>query len=726
MAPARPVQPPGPAESSGVRLFSWRAGLALALVFVLAGSPSLAVAAPLVLSEIGDVEGLSLGDLLERPVVAASRYEQKPGSSPTLVSTVDADQIDRLGYRSVGEALRGLRGVYLSNDRNYSYIGVRGFSIPGDYNTRIALAIDGHSINDSVYQQAAAGLELGLPTIAIDHIEMIRGGAWSVYGQSALLGAVQVVTASGATRPGLRVSTTTRVDAETASDPAGRATVSPRGQDVSASYGTVSHGIDVFAAASYVFDAGLDAIYTPDFTDPALVCVDHAHAPRTCDGIVHGNDGEEAGSAYLVVRSGDVAVHALASRRQKRVPTASYGTLIDDPANRTLDDRAYADVEYKRTAERSDVIARIAADYYGYAGDYPYDLPRPGAETLPASRAINHDQVRGRWLSGELRGRYKIPRLGSYLSDIELAGGGELGIADAMQQNYNALPEGRDVLLDRTDDSGMAAISAQASARMLGRLVGFAAIRGDYYPASFGATFNPQGGLVLDGDGLGRVRASIARGFRAPNAYERYYAVDGQVSNPALGPERSETRELSYERYLGKHLRAQLVAYSQDMTDLIALATSPGGDISFVNRNAVHARGVEAELEGRWDDVRLRTSYAWQRSSDQDGKRLVNSPRSVASATLLAPIIAGRLDLAVETSYVGSRLSSSGGTVPAALVTNLGLTARHVVDQLDVSLGATNLFDERSGDPGSIDHRQTSIPHDPRIVWLRLQLELGR
>jgi iron complex outermembrane receptor protein len=680
-----------------------------------------------VFSEISDVEALSLGDLLERPVVAASRYAQKPGSSPTLVSIVDAEQIDRLGHRSVEDALRGMRGVYPSNDRNYSYIGVRGFSTPGDYNTRIALSIDDHSINDPVYQQGAAGLELGLPMIAIDHIEMIRGGAWSVYGESALLGAVQIVTASGATRPGLHVAATTRVDAETASDPAGRPAIAARGVDVSASYGTIHHGVDVFAAANYVFDAGLEAIYTPEFTDPNLVCVDHAYSSRMCDGIVHGNDGEAAGSAYVVVRSNHLAVHALASRRKKHIPTAPYTTLIDDPGTQTTDDRLYADLEYRSTAERSDVIARIAADQYEYLGKYPYDSPSPGAEVPPASRVINSDRARSRWLSGELRGRYKIPRLGSYLSEIELAGGGELGIAQGVQNNFDLRPEGQTVYLDRDDKTRMAAVSAQASARVFERLVGFAAIRGDYYPESFGVTVNPQGGLVLDGGGLGRVRASIARGFRAPNGYERYYDIPGvQSSNPALGPERSETRELSFERYLGKHLRAQLVGYSQDMTELIALDTAEDGTRFFANLNAVHARGVEAELEGAWDDVRLRASYAWQRSSDQDGNRLANSPRSLAYASLLAPILAGRLDFAIETSYVGSRLSSNGGTVPAAMLTNVSVTARHLLDQLDVTLGATNLFDQRGGAPSSEEHRQTLIPHDPRVVWLRLQLELGR
>ncbi|MBC7976722.1 MAG: TonB-dependent receptor plug domain-containing protein, partial [Myxococcales bacterium] len=196
-----------------MRLFT----LVLLVLLVLAGAAS---AGPLELSEIEDVEALSLGELLEQPVVAASRYAQKPGDSPTLVSSVDAEIIDRFGYRSLGEVLRGMRGVYLSNDRNYSYIGVRGLSVPGDYNTRLALSIDGHGINDAVYQLAPAGIELGLPMIAIDHVEMLRGGAWSVYGESALLGAIEVVTARGATRPGLRVTTTSRANLETASDPA--------------------------------------------------------------------------------------------------------------------------------------------------------------------------------------------------------------------------------------------------------------------------------------------------------------------------------------------------------------------------------------------------------------------------------------------------------------------------------------------------------------------------
>jgi hypothetical protein len=160
------------------------------------------------LTEVGDIEAFSLEDLLEKPVVSASRYAQKPASTPIVVSSVDVDQIDALGYRTLGEALRSMRGVYLTNDRNYSYLGARGFAVPGDYNTRFALAIDGHRMNDAVYGQALLGLEAGLPLIAVDRVELVRGGAWSVYGQNALLGAINVVTATGKSRPGLHVRAT--------------------------------------------------------------------------------------------------------------------------------------------------------------------------------------------------------------------------------------------------------------------------------------------------------------------------------------------------------------------------------------------------------------------------------------------------------------------------------------------------------------------------------------
>src|ERR1051325_3600376 len=87
--------------------------------------------------------------LFEEPdVSAAMKHPQRQSEAPSAVTVVTREEIHRLGYRTLGEALRGVRGFYLTSDRNYDYLGVRGFSRPGDYNDRILLLVDGHTYND--------------------------------------------------------------------------------------------------------------------------------------------------------------------------------------------------------------------------------------------------------------------------------------------------------------------------------------------------------------------------------------------------------------------------------------------------------------------------------------------------------------------------------------------------------------------------------------------------
>ncbi|MBS1123327.1 MAG: hypothetical protein H6Q90_5555 [Deltaproteobacteria bacterium] len=671
------------------------------------------------LGQIVDVEVLALGELLEQPVTAASGYAQKPGDSPTLVSTLDRDAIERFGYRTLGDALQGLRGLYVSDDRNYSYLGARGFSIPGDYNTRFGLTIDNHRVNDPIYGQATPGAELGLPMIAIDRVEMIRGGAWSVHGENALLGAIQIVTATGATRPGLHVATTTRATAETFEDPANRSKVAPRGQDVSASYGAVGHDLDLFVAGAYSYDPGLSALYMPELAIADETCRLRGRTSQPCDGVVTGGDAEEVGSFFGSLRGHNLTLHTLASRRRKRVPTAAFGTVIGD-SFATFDDRAYADLQYNRKGERAELVARIAADYYGYHGDYPYLSETNEPYT-------NHDLARAVWWSSELSGRYKVGAVGDHLTDVEIAAGAEAGMASAQQTNGDQLPEGYVPLLDRTDRPRTVALFGHVSGRAFGRVVGFAAVRGDYHPDSFGLAVNPQAGLVLDGEELGRIRASIARGFRAPNAYERFYgATLGMKAESELGPEHSETSELSVEHFFGRHLRLLVVGFRQDVTDLIGLTASDDGDSSFENQGGMRSYGLETELEGRWDKIRFRASYTRYRARTLGGEVPANSPSSLASLMLLAPIGGGRADVGVESYYVNKRLAFNGGAIDPLFTTNVVLTVHDVTDSLDLSLGVTNLFDERGGDPSGEEHRQSVIPHDPRTVWLRLSLGLGR
>jgi iron complex outermembrane receptor protein len=672
----------------------------------------------LVLSAIEDVEQIALSTLLEQPVTAVSRYASKPADSPTLVSTIDRDTIERFGYRTVRDALQGSRGVYVGNDRNYSYLGARGFSVPGDYNTRFALSIDNHRFNDAVYGQASIGAELGLPMIAIERIELIRGGAWSVHGENALLGAVQIVTASGATRPGLAVTSTTRGTAETYGDPSGRPAVASRGEDVAASYGTVRNGIDVFVAGSYSYDPGLAALYMPELATTGEPCVDARGMAKICDGVVVGNDREESASTYLSLRTKHLTVHALAAQRYKDVPTAAFLTVIGSKTS-TRDDRLFLDVEYARSSKHTDVVAHVSADHFGYHGTYP--LVDEGEDL--SARYENNDGGTANTLNGELRGRYRWFAPFAHVNDAEAAVGAEAMSATTRQFSTD-LRMGENVsILDRTDPVSTVSLFGHTRARFADHFVGFAAVRGDYHPDSFGLAVSPQAGIVLDGDRLGRIRASISRGYRAPTPYERFFYVDPDMAT-SLDPEVSQTRELSLERYLGEHVRLLVVGFEQRVDGLIGLSENVNGVTVFQNLTGSRSYGVESEIEGSWKKLRLRANYTWQHARTSEGETPANAPSSLANLMLWAPLAEGRADVGIESSYIGSRTSYDHTTIAPRFTANVVLTVHDIVKSLDATLGVTNVFDDRGADPGSEEHRQGRIPQDPRTIWLRLGVRL--
>jgi iron complex outermembrane receptor protein len=663
------------------------------------------------LSDIEDVEVLALNDLLERPVTAASRYAQKPGGSPVLVSVVDDELITLFGYRTIGDAVRGLRGMYTTNDRNYTYLGARGFSLPGDYNTRFSLSIDDHRINDTLYGQATPGAELGLPMIAVESIELIRGGAWSVHGESAMLGALQIKTASGATRPGLRVQANARAGVESYTDPAGRSKLSSRGEDVSASYGAVEHGVDVFVAGAYTYDPGLSATYYPELA--AEPCLERAQQ-SSCNGVVQGGDNEEAGSAYLSVKYKGLALRILASRRRKQVNTGAFEAVLGMPIV-TFDDRVYADVEYRKSAAYGDIVARVSADHYAYRGAYPW--------LDEAGQALNSDAAQARWIRSEVRGRLKRDHFGDHLSDLELGLGAESWTSSNVQTAQDQYSDGSvESYLDRTDPTAAFGVFGHVSGRAFDHIVTFGALRADYHTNSIGLVVNPQVGFVLDGGDLGRIRGSESHGYRAPNVYEQYYSSTSEISSPVLTPERSSTRELSFERYLTDNLRLLLVGFRQEVSNLIAL--SDEGDSVFTNVGGVVSHGFEAELEGRWDRVRLRASYARQRTRTVEGDIPSNSPSSVMYLMVTTPIAGDRATVGVETRYVNERRSFSGVELAPQFSTNVVTSIKDIAPDLHLDLGITNVFDQRGGDPGSEEHRQSVIPNDPRTVWMRLRLEL--
>jgi iron complex outermembrane receptor protein len=121
-----------------------------------------------------DVTDMSLEQLLQIGVVGASKYKQKQSEIGAAVSVITRQEIRAFGWRTLDQALASLPGVYVTYDRQFTYLGVRGFGLPGDYDTRVLVTINGNRVNDPIFDSGPFGRELPLDMDLIERIEFIH------------------------------------------------------------------------------------------------------------------------------------------------------------------------------------------------------------------------------------------------------------------------------------------------------------------------------------------------------------------------------------------------------------------------------------------------------------------------------------------------------------------------------------------------------------------------
>lgn len=239
----------------------------------------------------------ALEALLNREVQGPSRYAQSLMDAPASVSVLERKESDALGHQTVGDQLARLPGVYLSNSRTYSAIGLRGFSRPGDYNSRVLMAVDGQRVNEAIFDQGLPQLEFPIVAEWVQRVELVRGPGSSVYGSNALLGVVNVVTLDGADAPGLTT----------------QASAGQHGlRRVEMHYGAADgSGRDLFVGVNLLSTAG-ENLYLPELGTPG--------------GWVRGLDGEQQAALLVKYRDGPWRLSLNAVRRDKDAATAPYGT----------------------------------------------------------------------------------------------------------------------------------------------------------------------------------------------------------------------------------------------------------------------------------------------------------------------------------------------------------------------------------------------------------------
>ncbi len=629
-----------------------------------------------------DLASLPMEQLLTLEVYSASKFVQKVSDAPSAVSVVTATDIRVFGWRTLADILRSMRGLYVNNDRNYSYLGARGFLRPGDYNTRFLLLVDGYRANDAVYDQAAIGTEFTLDVDLIERVEFVPGPGSSIYGSNAFFGVINVITKGGRNMSGARAAV------EAGSYGARKAR---------ASYGW--HDDDrefLLSASSYRVD-GQD-LYFPEFDTPARN-----------NGVARRLDFDRVQSVFAKGSVGAIRVTASHGERSKGIPTASFSQVFNDPRSQTIDTQSAVDANYAGAlSEQAELSTRLYWGSSSYQGDYIYDYP---------PLTVNRDGARARWWGGEAK------LVSTHFARHKLVAGAEYQ-RDYRRDQYNFNVEPYALNLDDRRSGIRAGVYLEDEIILRDDLLLNAGLRYDHHSTASSA-YNPRLALMYKLAPSTTVKTVYGTAYRAPNAYELYYQVPGeggQKANPSLKAENIRTRELIVEHYLSADTRITASAFHNSVSDLISQTIDPADNLAvFRNVDQATARGLELELEKAWSGgAKLRTSYSWQQAQDDStGATLVNSPRHLAKFNLAAPLSGTAWWAGAEAQYVGRRLTRQGSTGGYWLA-NLTLSSVRLAHGMEVSASVYNLFDRSYADPGSVEHAQDAIRQDGRSFRIKL------
>ncbi len=626
-----------------------------------------------------DLSALTLDQLMQVQVQAASLHPQSLQDAPASVTVITAEDIRKYGYRTLGEALASVRGFYVTNDRTYETVGVRGFDLPGDYDSHILVLVNGHEMADNIFgYMLYFGNEFPIEMNLIKQIEIIRGPGSALYGSNAMFATVNIVTKSPDEMQPLTLTTDTGSFGE------------KKGQIAAAG----SLGSAKFLFAGSIFnDAGESPLFFPQY-----------NTPQTNNGELVDMTGQKGYHFFASLDWRHWTIMAAFSGDSKIQPISWGPTIFNDRGTRNNDQRDFIDATYERQVAGGTLRWRTYYDSFFYKGRGDYALSDGGVED-------NRQSEVGKWVGTQFTYRIRP----NFAGDITVGAEGNIDI-QAFLTNYDVSPAPV-VYLSTNHPDRSVALFVQDEKKLserwrldLGLRIDKSAYHSDF--------ISPRAALIYQRSDW-TYKLLYGRSFRNPSAFQLYYS-DGiaDAANPNLRPESADTLEIDAERKLGKRANLQVSAYGYRLHNTITGVFLPDGELQYLNGLGIRAEGFEVEINGRPADwLEGTASYAVQRA--QDDTILENSPQHLAKLRLAVPL-GRRFDLSTGMQYASSRLTLAGFTLKPLYLADFTLASKHLLPNLDVRIGLRNAFNLKYSDPIALNPAVDTMPEPGRTFFVEL------
>ncbi len=648
-------------------------------------------------AEISDVQLRGAGE-----VTAASRVSERIEDAPASVSVIEGRELRAFGYPTIAESLRGTRGIFLSNDRLYASVGVRGVSVLGDYGNRLLTLADGHPLNDNILGASYVGFDGRVDLDDVDRVEVVRGPGSVLYGTGAFTGVVNLVTR------GRQVPTR-----------------------VTAAIGAIGEGI-MRARAGFSINLGRDAgvwasvgVARSDGTDVTVnasqpIDPTNPSSPETINTITARRNGQfVAGTFHARAWYKDLSAQIFWSARDTNHTLGAFSSIFNGDQTRLIDARTFAELRYEPKLNAiTRLFLRAHANLYSFQAVYQLAPP-------------NDEQYTGIWYGLEARAQVEPSRA------FRLTVGGEFQHHPVLNMFGGSTP---------APDTHTEYLNSKNS-YILG--AGYALVEGDptgwfrysvgarmdvYTHIQNGLAINPRAALIFRPSERATLKLTGGRAFRAPSVYELYYNDMGltQRASPALAPETITSGEVEYSQRFFGDWAAVGALHGSYLLNIVTTDRDINGVIFLKNSvDPLYVLGTDIEVRREWlGGWMFSAMYGYQRTrSVQSGSVQPNVPEHLASVKGVVPIVPGLLQIASRLTLeapralvapeAGSAFAAGGSTGWAVIadVVASGQTERFGVRY---SLGLYNLFDWRYSNPVASDWRHREVMQPGRTLLFSL------
>lgn len=650
-----------------------------------------------------ELTGLKLVPL--RQVTAVSRVAEDVDGAPSSLTVIDGRELRAFGYPTLAEALRGVRGVYLLNDRAYYSAGIRGIGDTNDYGNRLLVLSDGLSLNDNLLNSSYIGSDGRVDLHDVDRIEVVRGPGSLLYGTGAFSGVVNLV----------------HRDRDYPSQ-------------VHASAGTYGEGVArgrIGGQYNFTDDAGFWASASAsrsDGFDLPVELIDPAAVPAV--QLAERTDAFGAAGTAGRAWYGPLNAQWFYHQREQFVPVGALAAAFNDPRTSYLDRRVAGELRYEPRWSLVDLFTRAHVNHYHFHGFYVSESPDPPLV----------EDLYGTWFGGEARALIKP------IDELHFTVGGEVQVhptatmvGDEADEQQQPLPNAR--YLDEARPYNFGAAYALVDTEPIAWFRANGGVRFDFY-STFGVIVVPRGALIFKPVRGGVLKAMVGRAFRAPSIYEQFYNDGGFSQVPGEDPDRGLTLspesvisgELEYLQRFAEDWVVVGAVHASYVEDIIATVSDPSGAdiIRYANSDSpVGTLGGEVELRREWrHGWMLSGFYGYQRArflepsspAIRSNPRLTAFPQHLAGLRGVAPLVAELASLGLRASLEAPRridLATSDVTDPA-VVADVTLSGGARAYGLRYVLGIYNLLDWRYDYPVADTFASRTIRQNGRTLLLDL------